>query len=183
MNEEWLRSLHSSFFILYSPSAILNRCLCYSSLMKEIYRQCASVVVFRRGANGTEVLLLRKPRRNDAWQLPQGGVEAGETTEVAALRELQEEAGITASLLGQSHRIYQYDYPPSYRRFRPDNVKGQHIAFVFAEVGASAEIVVDGKEINAFIWVKENDLPKYIKRKAYRDLIRGLIAEGIPLLR
>ncbi|MDD5103666.1 MAG: NUDIX domain-containing protein [Candidatus Peribacteraceae bacterium] len=146
--------------------------------MKEIYRQCASVVVFRRTADGTQVLLLRKPRKNDAWQLPQGGVEAGESTEQAALRELHEEAGITVQLLGSSERIYQYDYPPSYRRFRPDHVKGQQIRFVFAEAAADAQITVDGEEINAFVWVTEADLPRYIKRKEYREIIYSLIGEG-----
>lgn len=146
--------------------------------MKEVYRQCASVVVFRRTAGGTQVLLLRKPRKNDAWQLPQGGVESGESTEVAALRELREEAGITARLLGKSERIYQYEYPPSYRRFRPDHVKGQQIRFVFAEAEPNVQIAVDGKEINDFVWVTEADMPKYIKRKEYREIIRSLIGEG-----
>ncbi|MDO8468143.1 MAG: NUDIX domain-containing protein [Candidatus Peribacter sp.] len=144
----------------------------------EVYRQCASVVVFRSGANGTEILLLRKPRKNDAWQLPQGGVESGENTEQAALRELKEEAGITARLIGSSARIYQYEYPPSYRRFRPDHVKGQQIRFVFAEVEPDVQITVDGKEINDSIWVTEADLPRYIKRKEYREIIRSLIGEG-----
>ena len=144
----------------------------------EVYRQCASVVVFRRTAGGTEVLLLKKPRKNDAWQLPQGGVEAGESTEQAALRELNEEAGITARLIGSSTRIYQYDYPPSYRRFRPDHVKGQQIKFVFAEADPDVQIAVDGKEINDFVWVTEADLPKYIKRKEYREIICALIDEG-----
>lgn len=144
----------------------------------EVYRQCASVVVLRSGVAGTEVLLLKKPRKNDAWQLPQGGVEAGESIAEAALRELKEEAGITARLLGSSERIYQYDYPPSYRRFRPDNVRGQHIAFVFAAVDPDVAIVVDGREIHDFVWVTEQDLPKYIKRKEYLKLIASLLHEG-----
>lgn len=150
---------------------------------KEVYRQCASVVVFRSSAGGTQVLLLRKPRKNDAWQLPQGGLEAGESTEQAALRELREEAGIDAQLIGSSERIYQYDYPPSYRRFRPDHVKGQHIGFVFAQADAAMPITVDGKEINDFVWVTEAELSRYIKRKEYREIVHALLAEGIPLLR
>ncbi len=146
--------------------------------MKEVYRYCASVVVFRGSPNGEQILLLKKPRRNDAWQLPQGGIESGESTAEAALRELQEEAGIAARLLGESEHVYQYDFPPSYRRFRPDHVRGQHIAFVFAEAPFDVQIAVDGKEINAFVWVKESDLPRYIKRKEYQKLIRALMAEG-----
>lgn len=149
----------------------------------EVYRQCASVVVFRRGVNGTEILLLKKPRKNDAWQLPQGGVEAGETITEAALRELKEEAGITATLLGGSERIYQYEYPPSYRRFRPDHVRGQQIRFIFAEADPNLPVAVDGKEINDSVWVTEEDLPRYIKRREYKKIICCLLAEGLPLLR
>lgn len=155
----------------------------YSFFMKEVYRQCASVIVFRRTGKGIEVLLLKKPRKNDAWQLPQGGIEAGEDRMTAALRELKEEAGISARVFGESARVYQYDYPVSYRRFRPDNVRGQRIVFVFAETESTVRITVDGREIEAFVWIIEKDLPKYLKRREYRDLVRALIAEGAALLR
>ena len=113
-------------------------------MKNEIYRQAASVVLLRRSqacapegcSDVCEVLLLHKPRKRDDWQLPQGGVEEGEDAEKAALRELKEEADISGvTVLGKSREVYQYDFPPSYRRFRPDNVRGQRIAYVFALVG------------------------------------------------
>lgn len=150
-------------------------------MAKEVYRQCASVLVFRGGTKRREILLLRKPRKNDAWQLPQGGREAQEDTAQAALRELKEEAGISAALLGESSQVYQYDFPPSYRRFRPDHVRGQRIGFVFAEAPQDVAITVDGKEINAFVWVEERELPKFIKRKEYLKVIQTLVREGQSL--
>lgn len=150
--------------------------------MHEVYRQCASIVVFRRRGKGTELLLLKKPRKRDAWQLPQGGIEAGEDRITAALRELKEEAGITARVLGESARVYQYDFPPAYRRFRPDNVRGQRIGFVFAEAEKNARITVDRREIASFVWIIPRDLPRYIKRREYRQLVASLIGEGADLL-
>ncbi|MGE5501778.1 MAG: NUDIX hydrolase [Ignavibacteriales bacterium] len=56
------------------------------------------VVVLR----GDEVLLVRRgtPPRLGQWSLPGGRIEFGETVEAAALRELKEETGVEAELLG-----------------------------------------------------------------------------------
>ena len=56
------------------------------------------VVCLRDG----EVLLIRRanPPRKGEWSLPGGRIEWGETTAAAALRELREETGVEADLLG-----------------------------------------------------------------------------------
>ncbi len=51
---------------------------------------------------GDEVLLIRrgKPPRLGEWSLPGGRLEWGETLQAAALRELREETGVSAEVLG-----------------------------------------------------------------------------------
>ena len=150
----------------------------------DVYRRCASIVVFRSAedGNGYEFLLLHKPRKNDVWQLPQGGCEGEETVAEAAVRELREEAGVAADVLGRSTLEYKYDFPPSYRRFRPDNVCGQCVQFIFGRLREGQEVRVDRKEIDAHAWVRADDLHRYIKRKEYVDLVERLVAEGVRLL-
>ena len=60
--------------------------------------QAAGVVCFR----GDEVLLIRRatPPRIGEWSLPGGRLEKDEEPAAAALRELTEETGVTARLLG-----------------------------------------------------------------------------------
>jgi 8-oxo-dGTP diphosphatase len=58
----------------------------------------ASIAVIK----GDTVLLVEraKPPRAGFWSLPGGHIEAGETACAAALRELLEETGVTAELVG-----------------------------------------------------------------------------------
>jgi 8-oxo-dGTP diphosphatase len=58
----------------------------------------AGVVCFR----GDEVLLVRRaqPPLEDSWSLPGGRIEWGERAADAALRELKEETGVDADLIG-----------------------------------------------------------------------------------
>jgi 8-oxo-dGTP pyrophosphatase MutT (NUDIX family) len=61
--------------------------------------RAAGGVVWRRGQDGLEVLLIHRPRYAD-WSFPKGKVKEaeGETDEAAAIREVEEEVGIRASL-------------------------------------------------------------------------------------
>lgn len=130
-----------------------------------------------------QLLLLHKPRKNDAWQLPQGGLEEGETVEQAALRELCEEAGIRdCKIIGKSEKCYKYDFPDSFRRFRKDDVCGQCIHYVYALAPRDVSVQVDGKEIDGHIWVDLSQVEHYVKRDAYRQLVDQLYVEAVSLL-
>jgi 8-oxo-dGTP diphosphatase len=56
------------------------------------------VICFR----GDEVLLIKrgKPPRSGDWSIPGGRLEWNEAVKVCALRELEEETGVTAELVG-----------------------------------------------------------------------------------
>ena len=59
--------------------------------------RAAGAVVHRGGEDGTEVLLVHRPKYDD-WTFPKGKLDPGETFESAAVREVEEEAGIRGVL-------------------------------------------------------------------------------------
>lgn len=61
------------------------------------YRPCVGVMVVNMV--GHVFVGQRLDRDYDAWQMPQGGVDPGENPRDAALRELEEETGITRDLV------------------------------------------------------------------------------------
>ena len=80
--------------------------------MKTRNEVSAGGVVFRADANdGFEVALILTHERR--WQLPKGWVEPGESQEQTAVREVREEAGVDAELVGKLDSI-EYWYRSTY---------------------------------------------------------------------
>ncbi|WP_299876633.1 RNA pyrophosphohydrolase [uncultured Sulfitobacter sp.] len=76
------------------------------------YRPCVGVMVLN--AEGEVFVGQRTDRNYDAWQMPQGGVDPGETPVQAALRELGEETGISPDLVevvAETEQWLPYDLP------------------------------------------------------------------------
>src|SRR5437899_4664528 len=104
------------------------------------------------------VFVVRRPSQPDGWQMPQGGVDRGETPVEAACRELAEEVGTTRALLLRESRDWiVYDVP---EKLRPAHWKDRWCGqaqkwFALAFTGDDSDIKIDGHEpeFDAWRWI------------------------------
>ncbi len=150
---------------------------------------------YRRGVgimliNGAGDVLVaqRIDMPSEAWQMPQGGIDEGETPESAAWREMREEIGtVAANLLAESRDWYRYDLPADLvpqlwqGRFRGQEQKW----FAFRFTGTDADIAIDNAdaEFSRWRWAPMATLPSLIvpfKRRLYTELVAefGHLAEA-----
>ncbi len=76
------------------------------------YRPCVGVMLMN--PDGRVFVGQRNDRDSDAWQMPQGGVDKGESPRDAALRELWEETGVLPDLveiIAETADWLPYDLP------------------------------------------------------------------------
>jgi putative (di)nucleoside polyphosphate hydrolase len=131
------------------------------------------------GGGGLVFVAKRIDMTSEAWQMPQGGVDEGETPIQAAKRELMEETGTDkAELLAESRGWYSYDLPdalvPKIWGGRYRGQRQKWFAMRFTGDDRDINIRTAEPEFSECKWVKPETLPDIIvpfKRKLYGDLL------------
>ena len=107
----------------------------------------------------------RLDNNTDAWQMPQGGIDEGETPEVAAFRELSEETGINRSkarLIGSTTGWLSYDIPVELiPKLWDGQYRGQEqkwFAFEFLGKDSDINITTQEPEFSEWAWKSKKDL-------------------------
>lgn len=143
------------------------------------YRPCAGVVLI----NGEGLIFAgrRLDSATPAWQMPQGGIDAGEQPLAAALRELREETGISNDLVefvAETPEWITYDLPPELLgQVWKGRYRGQRQRwYLFRFLGSDDQIRIDTAhpEFSAWRWIKAEEMLAEIvpfKRLAYEKVI------------
>lgn len=125
--------------------------------MPNQYRPCAGSIVFNSA--GKVLLCSRIDIPGEHWQFPQGGIESGETPEIAAKRELFEETSIiSVVLVSTDDKPHRYTFPTEIQqRFQQKGIStiGQDIYFsLFFFNGKDTEINLNTEhpEFDKYLW-------------------------------
>lgn len=139
-----------------------------------------ALVAVRRTASGHQVLLLERTETLvGEWCQVAGKIEEGETAWQAALRELQEETGLTPERLYSadiSEQFYEADrdaitVAPVFVAFVNEQadvtLNSEHSAFQWVSFADAMELVPFGGQRRVLRWIEE----EFIRRKPHAHLL------------
>lgn len=145
------------------------------------YRPCVGVMLMN--AEGHVFVGQRRDSELDAWQMPQGGIDAGETPGTAALRELWEETGVTEDLVTveqESDDWFRYELPhdlvPKLWKGRFRGQEQKWFLFRFHGTDADVNIETEHPEFSEWKWLAPDQLVSNIvpfKRAVYEDVLKA----------
>jgi len=115
------------------------------------------------------------------WQMPQGGIDIGETPREAALRELREEIGtdradILAETRGWLHHIVPDEIAAGMMRGQYRGNRQKWFAIRFTGANADINLVTEHPEFDAWKWVSPERLPERVA-PFMRRLYLAVLAE------
>lgn len=141
------------------------------------YRPCVGVMLFNR--EGLVFVGRRIDQTVEGWQMPQGGIDEGETPVEAGLRELKEEIGTDKAVILREHSGWLcYDLPAHllgvalHGRYRGQRQKW--LAMRFTGDDGDINIATPEPEFAQWKWLAVEALPRLIvpfKRDTYAKVI------------
>jgi putative (di)nucleoside polyphosphate hydrolase len=152
------------------------------------YRSGVGIMLLSRGGLAFVGHRIRMPAGLARWQMPQGGIDTGETPRQAALRELREEIGTSrADILAKSRGWFYHDVPEEIAqgimggRYRGNRQKW--FAMRFSGADADINLATEHPEFDAWEWVSPERLPELVApfmRRLYLDVLAGFVtATGV----
>jgi ADP-ribose pyrophosphatase YjhB (NUDIX family) len=115
-----------------------------------------------------QILLQKRSKEVEAWGLPGGAVEIGESIEEAMLREVKEETGLDVIV---EHLIGVYSkYFAAYQ----NGDEAQTICYLFKCTVADGELAIDNEETFELRFFNMNEIPELFNQQ-HKDMIKDFI--------
>jgi putative (di)nucleoside polyphosphate hydrolase len=163
---------------------------------ERLYRPCVGIALFNREGRvfvGRRRVGAHEGQLRHAWQMPQGGIDAGESAADAAHRELYEETNVrSVAFLAETEDWVRYDIPTPLAGL---NWKGRYVGqrqkwVALRFTGEEGEIDVEHPaggahkpEFGAWRWEELARVPKLIvpfKRDVYETVAKAFARFAKP---
>ncbi len=143
------------------------------------YRPCVGIVL--RNNDGLILVGQRIDNSVEAWQMPQGGIDEGETALDAGFREMMEEIGTNkARFIAEHSQWLDYDIPIALaNRLWNGQYRGQTqkwMLFQFDGHDDDINIATEEPEFRAWKWAEPEELPN-LAVPFKRDVYKGVLEE------
>ena len=146
------------------------------------YRRCVGAVLFNR--DGLVWVGKRIPKSGDnftdAWQMPQGGIDDGEDSQISVFRELHEETGIDAAeIIAETSGWLTYELPEHLRgiswggKYRGQKQKWYALRYLGEDQDFDLN-AFDTPEFSSWRWVRLEEVLELIvpfKHDVYKQLV------------
>jgi len=140
------------------------------------YKRPESVLVVIHSP-AADVLMLRRSRPEDFWQSVTGSLEWGESARDAAVRELQEETGLSPERLIDCEQSDTFTIYPYFRhRYEPGVETNREHVFRL-EIERTSAIRLDPAEHLEFRWLPKQEAARLATSHTNRDAILAWVPD------
>lgn len=139
------------------------------------YRQSAAAIILNKH---DEIMVLNPSYfSRKYWKCPSGGIEDGETTREALMRELMEELGTNNfEFVKESEAKMVYIWPDHHIKLFKNKYKGQSKTFFILRFhGKNSEIKLNKKENKMWRWAKKDKLARIFKYESQAEFIENIL--------
>jgi len=125
--------------------------------------QAAGGLIVRRHNGLLQIVVVHRPVQQD-WSFPKGKLETGETFELAALREVHEETGMTCRLVRFIGHTEYLDR------------KGRPKAVAYWVMAAASGFFTPNEEVDELLWLDLESAARVLSYPRDRELVAVLSA-------
>ncbi len=142
-----------------------------SEITEVVHETTAGGVIFRRQANGFEILLIRDMKKR--WTIPKGHVDPGEEPRQTAKREIVEETGL------KHLQVYSWLGKVNFKYKRVNTLVLMTMHLYLVEINQDSDNFKPEKWLSGIKWFQPDEAVNLI---AYDDIAK-LILVGIKKVR
>lgn len=153
--------------------------------MQKKYRpNVAAIILTPKYPLETKIFIGQRNDIKGAWQFPQGGIDKGESDEIALRRELKEEIGTNdIKIVAKYPELISYDFPPNLENDKMLPYDGQIQQYFLVKLNSLKDLNINTKipEFCEYKFIEINEVLKYVnhfKKSVYLKVLKYFRQEG-----